>query len=72
MIFTTTRELLLDYAFTPVLCDERPPGYAMNLINMSVPRLLSAGRKDVVWRGAYDESMVNSGSHSEGSVLFEQ
>lgn len=72
MIFTTTRELLLDYTSTSLLCDKRPPSYAVDLVNVSIPRVLSMWRKDVVWRETHNESMVNSSSHSEGFVLVEE
>lgn len=49
MIFTTTRELLLDYASIPLIfCGERPPSYAVDLVNVGVPTVLSVGRKDVL------------------------
>jgi len=73
MILTTTRELLLDYASASLfLCGERPPSYAMNLVNVGVPTVLSVGHRDGVWHGAHNESMVNSSSHSEGFVLVEE
>jgi len=73
MIFTTTRELLLDYTSACFfLCGEWPPSYAVNLFNVGVPTVLSVEHKDSAWHGAHDESMVNSSSHSEGFVLVEE
>ena len=49
MIFTTTRELLLDYTPTFLFhCGERPPSYAVDLVNVGIPTVVSVGRKDVV------------------------
>jgi len=73
MIFTTARELLLDYTSTSLfLCGERPPSYAVDLVNVGVPTVLLVGDKDIVWCGTHDESMVNSSSHSEGFVFVEE
>jgi len=74
MIFTTTRELLLDYASALVfLRDERPPSDAVDLVNVGVPEVLSMGYKDPSWCGrTYDESIANSSSHSEGFALVEE
>ena len=71
MIFTTTRELFLDYASTSLLCSEWPPGYTVDLINVGIPRPWSVGRKNPVSHETYDESMVSSSFHSEGCVLDE-
>jgi len=73
MIFTTTRELLLNH-LSPFLfvCGERPPGYAVDLINVGVPGVPSAWERDVSRYGTYDEPMVNSNSHSEGLPLIEE
>ena len=74
MIFTTTRELFLDYASIPLLlCNKWPPSYAVDLVDVSIPRtpvIKAQGRRET-W-GTYNESMVNSSSHSEGSGLDEE
>jgi hypothetical protein len=73
MIFTTTRELLLDYTSASLfLCGEQPPSYAVDLVNVGDPTILSVRHKDAIWRGAHDELMVNSSSHSEGFVFVEE
>ena len=44
MIFTTTRELLFDYVSTTLpLCGERPPSYAVDLVDVGVSTVLSVG-----------------------------